>query len=147
MCGIEMRVLCLDVGDRRIGLALSDSEGMLASSLGAIERRGVEKDIKALVNLVQQHHVERIVVGLPRRLDGTLGDQARKVETLADKLREATPVAIDYWDERLSTFTAQERLREAGAKRVSRGRIDAAAAAVILQGYLDAHRGAASAGQ
>ncbi|MDP2727589.1 MAG: Holliday junction resolvase RuvX, partial [Dehalococcoidia bacterium] len=131
-----MRVLGLDVGDRRIGLALSDPQGILASTLGALERRGWEKDVQAILALVKEHQVELIVVGLPKRLDGTLGEQARKVEEFAQWVREASPVPLELWDERLSTVAAQERLREAGAKRVSRGRIDAAAAAVILQGYL-----------
>lgn len=133
-----MRVLGLDVGDRRIGLALSDPQGILASTLGALERRGLEEDLQAILALVREHQVERIVVGLPRRLDGTLGEQARKVEDFAQRLRDVSPVPLELWDERLSTVAAQERLREAGAKRVTRGRVDAAAAAYILQGYLDA---------
>jgi len=135
-----VRVLGLDVGDRRIGMALSDPEGVLASSLGARERRGIERDIKFILTMVKERDVERIVVGLPKQMDGTLGEQARKVEEFAAKLREACPVPLEFWDERLSTFIALERLREAGAKRVTKGRIDAAAASIILQGYLDKSR-------
>lgn len=133
-----MRVLGLDVGDRRIGLALSDPLGILASGLGALERRDLERDIQAILALVEEKQVERIVVGLPKRLDGSLGEQARKVQELASSLSEVSPVPVEYWDERLSTVAAQELLRQAGAKKASRGRVDAAAASVILQGYLDA---------
>lgn len=121
-------------------MALSDPEGVLASSLGARERRGIERDIKFILTVVKERDVERIVVGLPKHMDGTLGEQARKVEEFAGKLREACPVPLEFWDERLSTFIALERLREAGAKRVTKGRIDAAAASIILQGYLDKSR-------
>lgn len=133
-----MRVLGLDVGDRRIGLALGDPLGILASALGALERRGAERDVQAILALIVENQAERVVVGLPRKLDGTLGEQARKVQEFTQKLVEASPVPVEYWDERLSTVAAQERLREAGAKRPTRGRVDAAAAAHILQGYLDA---------
>ncbi len=133
-----MRVLGLDVGDRRIGLALSDPLGILASGLGALERRDLERDIQAILALAEEKQVERIVVGLPKRLDGSLGEQARKVHEFARSLLEVSPVPVEYWDERLSTVAAQELLREAGAKKASRGRVDAAAASVILQGYLDA---------
>ena len=133
-----MRVLGLDVGDRRIGLALSDPLGILASGLGALERRDLERDIQAILALVEEKQAERIVVGLPKRLDGSLGEQARKVQELASSLSEVSPAPVEYWDERLSTVAAQELLRQAGAKKASRGRVDAAAASVILQGYLDA---------
>ncbi|HLB11507.1 MAG TPA: Holliday junction resolvase RuvX [Dehalococcoidia bacterium] len=133
-----MRVLGLDVGDRRIGLALSDPLGILASGLGALERRDLERDIQAILALVEEKQAERIVVGLPKRLDGSLGEQARKVQELASSLSEVSPVPVEYWDERLSTVAAQQLLRQAGAKKASRGRVDAAAASVILQGYLDA---------
>lgn len=135
-----MRALGLDVGDRRIGMALSDPEGILASSLGALERRGTGRDIQAILRTVKEQDVGRIVIGLPKRLDGTLGEQARKVEEFAGRLREVCPVPVEFWDERLSTVAAHDKLREAGAKRVTRGRIDAAAAAHILQGYLDSLR-------
>ena len=141
-----MRVLGLDIGDRRIGLALSDPGAFLASSLGAIERRGAEKDIMALLALVNQHEVERVIVGLPRRLDGSLGEQALKVQSFAENLKELCPVPMEYWDERFSTFNAQERLREAGAKRPKKGRVDSAAAAFILQGYLDRLQGERASG-
>lgn len=132
-----MRILALDVGDRRIGMALSDPGGILASALGALERRGIEKDIRALLRTIQEHDVERVVIGLPKLLDGSLGEQARKVQEFAARLGEACDLPLAFWDERLSTFTAQEKLLEAGARHVSRGRLDAAAAAQILQGYLD----------
>ena len=128
----------LDVGDRRIGLALSDPLGILASGLGALERRDPERDVEAILALARENQVNRVVVGLPRHLDGSLGEQARKVQAFAQKLGELLPVPLEYWDERLSTVAARERLREAGVKRASRHRVDAAAATVILQGYLDA---------
>jgi putative Holliday junction resolvase len=132
-----MRLLGLDIGDRRIGVALSDPLGILASSLGAIERRSFEWDIQSVIALANENGVERIVVGLPRKLDGSLGEQARKVVEFAQGLMEGSHFLIEYWDERFSTIEASDRLREAGAKKVNRGRIDAAAASYILQGYLD----------
>jgi putative Holliday junction resolvase len=132
------RTLCLDVGERRIGVALSDPEGRLASPLGVIVRRGAARDFEQVAQLVRQHGVERVVVGLPRTLAGELGPQARRVQRWAERLRAHLPVPLVYWDERYSTVEATRRLAASGSRR--RTALDAAAAAVILQDYLDTAR-------
>lgn len=142
-----MRVMALDVGHKRIGVALSDPGQILASSLQVIERKGQQRDLATVVQLVREHGVGRIIVGYPRSLNGTVGQQAKVVEryvaTLEGKLRESSlDVPVILWDERLSTVTADRLMIEAGRKwRERRERVDAVAAAVILQDYLDANRG------
>ncbi len=140
-----MRVMALDVGHKRIGVALSDPGQVLASSLQVIERKG-QRDLATVVQLVRQHRVGKIIVGYPRSLDGTAGQQAEVVERyvalLEKKLGDSLlDVPVVLWDERLSTVTAERLMIEAGRKsRERRERIDAVAAAVILQDYLDANR-------
>jgi len=133
-----MRSLGLDIGDKRIGVALSDPEGLLASPLTIINRRQETADIKAITDIVSQYQVEQIIVGLPRSMDGSLGHQAEKVEDLTQKLRCHTDVPVEFRDERLTTVLAK-RLMQAGKVKKSKEKAqdDAIAAAVILQGYLD----------
>ena len=139
-----MRVMALDVGHKRIGVALSDPGQILASSLQVIERKGLQRDLAAVVQLVREHGVGKIIVGYPRSLNGTVGRQAKVVEryvaVLEEKLRGSSlDVPVVLWDERFSTVTADRLMAEAGRKgRERRERIDAVAAAVILQDYLDA---------
>lgn len=131
----------MDVGQRRIGLALSYPGGLLAMPHTAVTRGTLEQDIAAILEVVQREEVARIVVGLPVSLDGTLGPQARETIAFCDALRASSPVPVETWDERFSTVEAERRLREAGvAPSRDRGRLDAAAAAVVLQAYLDAHQ-------
>ena len=133
-----MRCLGLDIGDKRIGVAISDPEQILASPLSTIIRDDDEKAIDAIVELVGKHEVQRIVVGLPYSLDGSVGRQASKVITFVEQLSKCTEADIETRDERLSTVAAERLLAEAGTKRDTiRLRRDAAAAAFILQGYLD----------
>ncbi len=139
-----MRVLGLDVGDVRIGVALSDETATLASGLLTLERIGPRKDVRAVVALVGKHGVGEVVVGMPYRLDGTLGPQGEKVAVFVETLRRALPVPVVTWDERLTTVAADELLADAGVRRRDRKtRIDQAAAALILQGYIDAPRSGA----
>lgn len=132
-----MRILCLDLGEKRIGVALSDPAGWLATPLAALRHRSREADLAAIEELVRCHSVQRIVVGHPISLDGTAGPQAKHVERFAMLMREQLPVPVVLWDERLSTAHAERLIHDSG-RRVRRDRIDAAAAAVILQSYLDA---------
>lgn len=133
-----MRTLGLDVGDRRIGVAMSDPMGILASTLTVIERKGDGTDSRTILDLVKENEVGCIVVGLPRSLDGSLGQQAAKTNAFVGELSELTDVPIKMWDETLSTVVAEGLLREAGKdRRQVKERSDAAAAAVILQWYLD----------
>jgi len=134
------RHLGLDVGDRRIGLALSDETATLASPLATLLRVGPRKDAAAVAELARRHEVREVVVGLPLNMDGTRGPQARKVLAFAEALRRRLGVPVVAWDERLTTVEAHERLREAGRGWRERKRVvDQAAAVVILQEYLD-HR-------
>jgi putative Holliday junction resolvase len=133
-----VRVLALDVGERRIGVAVSDPSQTLARSLDVLARSSLREDIAALRRLVEEFQVERVIVGYPRSMDGTVGEQARQVEGFAQELGQALQIPILLWDERLTTVTAAKLLAERGVSaKKQRGRIDAVAAAVILQDYLD----------
>jgi len=133
-----MRTLGLDIGDKRIGVAISDLEEILASPLATITREDDEKAINAIIQLVDKHDVERIVVGLPYSLDGSVGRQANKVMDFVERLSRCTRADIQLQDERLSTVAVERLLTQAGIKGArKRAQRDAAAAAFILQGYLD----------
>ncbi len=133
-----VRTLALDVGAVRIGVALSDETGTLASGLLTLKAAGARKDAQAVARLVQEHGVGEVVVGLPLRLDGTLGSRAEAVLAFVDRLRRVLPVPVVTRDERLTSVAAGERLAEAGVRRRERkARIDQAAAALILQEHLD----------
>ena len=132
------RVLGIDVGEKWIGVAMSDPTGTLASPLTRIGATDPETTIEAICQLVSQHQVARIVSGMPYSLDGSLGPQARRVEDFLQRLSLRLDVPIETWDERFSTVDAQQRMMEAGVRKEKiRERLDAAAAAVILQEYLD----------
>lgn len=147
-----MRILALDLGERRIGVALSDVLGFLATPLTVVQSTNRKAALAAIEHLVYEHDVERVIVGYPRSMDGTVGRQAQLVDRYVEKLcarlqgadgRRTVPVIL--WDERLSTALAHRLIHEAG-NRVQRDRIDAAAAAVILQSYLDAQSAGAQGG-
>lgn len=132
-----MRVMALDVGERRVGVALSDPTGQLATPLVVVERRGNRADARALLDLAGEHGAERIVIGLPRRADGTVGPQAERVLALGRAIEKRTSLPVAYLDERLTTVEAEQRLLAAGVSREERRqRIDMVAAAVILEEYL-----------
>jgi putative holliday junction resolvase len=134
----EVRVMALDVGDVRIGVALSDETGTLASGLVTLKSVGPRKDAQALAALAREHGVVEVVVGLPLRLDGSRGSQAEKVVAFVERLRRVLRLPVVTRDERLTSVAADERLAEAGVKRRDRkARIDQAAAALILQEHLD----------
>jgi putative Holliday junction resolvase len=129
------RTLALDVGDRRIGIALSDPQGILASPVTIIERTGEGRAERAILDIIEKHAVGKIIVGLPVSMDGAIGPQATKTKSFAESLRLKTAVPIDYRDERLSTVSAM-RLKPSKSKN-KKFHHDAMAAAVILQSYLD----------
>lgn len=149
-----MRHLALDVGDERIGVAISDHSGYLARPLEIIARRPGPSSFLRIAEIVAQHGVEVIVVGLPLMPDGSEGEQVRSTRAYVAGLTNHVDVPIVYWDERLTTFRAREIISEQESIRGRRGRPkaetrsgkrrrrdDAVAAAVILQEYLDAHSG------
>lgn len=135
------RVLALDVGEARIGLAVSDPTGLLATPLAALRRGEEEQDAEAVLEAARREGVASIVVGLPLAMSGKRSRQTRLVLSFADKLRERSSLRVELWDERLSTVEAEALLRSAGVQPSrDRARLDSAAAAVILRWYLDAHR-------
>lgn len=152
---VKVRSLGLDVGDKRTGVAISGPQGLLAVPLTVIAK-SEDAAIDDVIKLVEQHHIERIVLGLPRSLNGGLGQQAHKVTAFTEKLRSViasrspersegtakqshlTRVDIQLWDERFSTVAAERLMAEAGTKRSKRNEHrDAIAASFILQGFLD----------
>ena len=138
-----MRILSLDVGDRRIGLAISDEMGWTAQGLETYERRNLRKDLAYLIELIRSRDVTDVVVGLPRHLDGHIGPQAQKVLTFVDSLKTQISVPILMWDERLTTREAERTLIDAHVRRSKRKTVvDQMAAILILQGYLDSRQAA-----
>jgi putative holliday junction resolvase len=135
------RVLGLDLGDARIGVAISDDARRMAVPVGTV-RTGAPQDVKAIADLVAEHRVTLVVVGHPLLLSGEAGERAHLAERFADALRALLPVEVVLQDERLSTAEADRALREAGASGRERRRIvDRSAATVILQAWLDAQAG------
>jgi putative Holliday junction resolvase len=131
------RVLGIDHGDARIGIALSDETAFLASSLCVLDSTNAGLD--RIIELVVSYHVEKIVVGLPRNMDGSYGPASDKVRAFIEKLKTRTCVPVFEWDERMSTVSAHNALREAGLDGKRRkGVVDKVAAQIILQNYLDA---------
>jgi len=134
-----MRVMGLDVGEKRIGVAVSDPMGWTAQGLEVIISKGsYEADINRIREIVQEYGVGRVVVGLPKNMDGSSGPQAGRVKIFAGRLSEALGLPVELWDERLSTVAAEKLLIEADLSRARRRQVvDKMAAALILQGYLD----------
>jgi len=136
-----MRVLGIDYGKKRLGLALSDEEETLASPLPVYQRRDLDKDLSFLAQLVKERGAGRIVVGLPRNMDGTLGEMAQEALAFVDALKEQTNMPIETFDERLSTAEAERVLIQANLSRKRRKILkDSLAAVLILQGYLDSRK-------
>jgi putative Holliday junction resolvase len=136
------RVLGVDLGTKRIGLALSDASGTLASPFDVVTRSGDRgRDHGAILDAAREHDVDRIVVGLPASLSGASGPAARDAQAEIDELRRAVPpgIAVEAFDERFTTVIAERSLVEAGVRREARRRVvDKVAAAVMLQSYLEA---------
>jgi putative holliday junction resolvase len=133
------RLLGLDIASKRIGVAISDETGMLASPVSVVARgRG---DRAAFAELVARYRPTALVAGLPTGLSGREGPQAQETRVYAEALAHDLDLPLEYWDERLSTAFAERSMIDAGMRRDARKeRIDAAAAAVMLQGYLDSQR-------
>lgn len=133
-----MRIMGLDVGEKRIGIAISDPMGWTAQGHSVLQRSALETDIKTIGQLCQDYEVEKIVVGLPRNMDGSIGPKALEVQEFAQLLEKQLDINIAYWDERLTTKSAERVLIEADLSRRRRKQvIDKMAAVYILQAYLD----------
>ena len=132
------RLVGLDVGDARIGVAVADELGIGAQGLGVVRRSNLAGDLKRLAEFLADYPPERFVVGLPLNMNGSVGPQAQKVHAFARALERHFRVPVDTWDERLTTFEAHHTLAEMGvSSRKRRGLVDKVAAALILQGYMD----------
>ena len=136
-----MRIMGLDLGEKTIGVALSDPFGWTAQGLEIIRRKGQPKqELIRLREIIEQYEVEKVVVGLPKNMNGTTGPQAEKALEYVLYLKRKLGLLVETWDERLSTVAAEKILLSADVSRAKRKKvIDKMAAAVILQGYLDAH--------
>ena len=135
---MEQRILCLDVGEKRIGVAVSDPLGLTAQGVETIFTKGAQNDAARVLELSRAYETDRLLVGLPRSLSGVEGPQAGRVRTFAELLSEAG-LQVRFWDERLTTVSATRVLLEADVKRSKRKNVvDKLAACYILQSYLDA---------
>jgi putative Holliday junction resolvase len=134
--------LGIDYGQRRVGLAVSDALGLTAQPLDTFHRRSDAALIEHVRSLVAEREVTKIIVGLPVNMDGTYGPKADEARRLADHLRSALGLPVELWDERLTSWQAEQCLSEAGLPRKKQresGKIDRVAAQLLLQSYLEAH--------
>jgi putative pre-16S rRNA nuclease len=139
------RIMALDVGGRRIGVALSDPTRVLASPLTTLRAEPRPRAISQIAELVAQHQVVEVVVGLPLTLSGEIGPQAKLVQAFVEELRAALAVPLHLFDERLTSVAAERLMQELGIKPDRRReRIDEVAASIILQDFLDSRRGGTS---
>jgi len=133
-----MRILGLDIGEKRIGVAVSDELGLTAQGVAVIKRTSDKKDIGEILKYVEKYNVSKIVVGLPKNMNGTEGRSSELVRSFCEKLKKSLNVVIEYWDERLTTVAAEKILIQGDMSRRKRKVvIDKIAAVLILQNYLD----------
>ena len=138
---LDGRIMGLDIGDKTIGVAVSDLMGLTAQGVTTIKRVGKKKDIEAIKQIIAEKQVNKIVSGLPKNMNGTVGPQGEKVQKFCELLKEETNLPIEFWDERLSTVAAERSLIEGNVRRENRKKvIDMLAAVILLQGYLDSKR-------
>ena len=135
-----MRIIGFDYGDSRIGVAVSDLLGLTAQSVGLIAEKNFEKQVIKVLEYCDEYKAEKIVLGMPKNMNGTIGERGEKTQLFADALREKTSVPIIFWDERLTTAAADRAMLEMGIKQSVKGMNDKLAAVFILQGYLDSQR-------
>ncbi|PYS42805.1 MAG: Holliday junction resolvase RuvX [Acidobacteria bacterium] len=133
-----MRVMALDVGDKNMGIAISDALLLTAQSRPTLRRKDLKSDIEAIRQLSVENEVHEIVIGQPLHMDGRESPQSQKVARFAEELKKALDLPIVFWDERLTSFEAEQHLQEMGLSwRQRRAQIDKIAAMIILQNYLD----------
>lgn len=133
------RILGIDYGDKRLGFAISDELEIVATPLAVYTRKKKGDDVTAVLRMCRERNIERIVVGHPLNMDGSSGPAVQKVDDFAARLREQTDIEIEFWDERMSTMSAERVLIEGDMRRERRKQvIDKLAAQIILQNYLDA---------
>ena len=138
----NMRVMALDVGDKTIGVAISDALLLTAQSRPTLRRKNLEADLQTLRNLAEENEVHEIVVGQPLHMDGKESPQSQKVARFAEQLHNVLDLPIVFWDERLTSFEAEQHLEQMGLNwRQRREQVDKIAAMIILQNYLDSRPG------
>lgn len=136
-----MRLIGLDVGDKRIGVAMSDLLGLTAQGIETIHRESNQSTFDRIAQLIKENDVKKLVVGMPKNMDGTIGEQGKKVKNFMEKFLKHTEIDVIYWDERLTTAAAHKMLITADVSRSKRKKVvDKIAAIYILQGYLDSVR-------
>ena len=135
-----MIIAAIDYGKRRLGIAATDPSGIVAYPAGVIQRRSLKRDLATLSARLRELEASRVIVGLPLNMDGTAGPAARAAEQFAQHLRDATGLEVELHDERLSTFEAAERLKTTSRRDRRRAMVDAVAAVVILESWLEAQR-------
>lgn len=136
-----MRTLGLDIGSVRVGVAVSDADGAVASAVAVLDARELARDTRSLVRIVEDYGVEQLVVGLPLTLSGDEGPQAAEVREVAGRLASALGLPVAFQDERNSSTEARRAMRAAGlSEREQRGSLDKVAAAILLQTWLDTRR-------
>ncbi|TDT61989.1 Holliday junction resolvase RuvX [Fonticella tunisiensis] len=133
-----MRIMGLDIGEKTIGVAVSDPLGWTAQGIKTIRRKSIKKDIEEIINIIREYNVEKIVSGLPKNMNNTIGPTGEMVLSFCEKLKSKTGMEIDFQDERLTTVAAEKMLIGADVSRKKRKEvIDTVAATFILQSYLD----------
>lgn len=136
-----MRILGIDYGDSRVGVAVSDLMGWTAQGVGTIKHRGMENLISDIKKVIDEYKPEKIVVGLPKNMDGTIGFRGEETYKFTDELKKVYDGEIIYWDERLSTVSASNILNETNRRGKKRKEVlDTVAASIILEGYLNSIR-------
>src|SRR5689334_12686916 len=135
-----MTIAAIDYGKRRLGIAATDCSNTLVYPAGVIQRRSLRRDLAASSARLRELEASRVIVGLPLNMDGSAGGAARAAEQFAQRLRDTTGLEVELHDERLTTFEAEERLKTASKRARRRAGVDAVAAMVILERWLEAHR-------
>jgi putative Holliday junction resolvase len=132
------RAAGLDIGDKRIGVAVSDALGMTAQPLGVVQRTSIDADVRGIMALLRDYDITTFVAGLPLQMDAREGEQAGRVRRFCERLEAATGIAVAFYDERLTTAESRRLLTESGMTRKRRKQVvDKLAAVLILQGWLD----------
>lgn len=137
---IKGRAMALDLGSKRIGVAVCDPTRTIAQSYGVIKRRSRVEDFERYEQIIAEEDITLLVVGLPTRIDGSDSDTAVWIRNYIEELSHRIDIPVEFWDESYTTVMAEESLRQRGKRgKQARERVDAVAAAIILQSYLDAH--------
>ncbi len=132
-----MRILAIDWGERRIGLSISDPSGILVTPLPFIENKGKDVSLEKIKEIIEEYRVERIVMGIPKDINGELGKKAKNYKKIGEKIEKETGIPLDFFDERYTTQLAERILREHPKKKTKRKKLkDSLSASIILEGYL-----------